>query len=227
MTNETNIIWNKDQISELTEIICQAWDKTSNGQHKLSNTILELSGMSGRKYRAFINNIIENIPDARYLEIGSWAGSTACSAMWKNSCTITCIDNWSEFGGPRDIFNSNIQTVLTPCIDFKFIESDFRQVDFNNIGKYNLYLYDGPHTGQDQYDGIRLALPALDNEFILIIDDWNWYQVQHGTKKALTELGLNIMLSLEITTTTDGSHGYPECEHSDWHNGYFLAVVSQ
>jgi hypothetical protein len=67
--------------------------------------IYSIDGMSGTKYRFFINSLVRGLPDARYLEVGSWAGSTLCSAIHGNKVLAVAIDNWSEFGGPRDAFN--------------------------------------------------------------------------------------------------------------------------
>ena len=55
-----------------------------------------MEGLSRRKYRSLINNLVQKIKDPRYLEIGTWLGSTACSAAFKNDLKITCIDNWSQ-----------------------------------------------------------------------------------------------------------------------------------
>ena len=55
-----------------------------------------MDGLSGRKYRSLINSLINKVKNPSYLEIGSWLGSTACSAAFKNKLTITCIDNWSQ-----------------------------------------------------------------------------------------------------------------------------------
>ena len=63
-----------------------------------------MEGLSGRKYRSLINNLVEKIEKPSYLEIGSWLGSTACSAAFKNDFKITCIDNWSQH------FLKNFQT---------------------------------------------------------------------------------------------------------------------
>jgi hypothetical protein len=73
-----------------------------------------IDGMSGQKYRTFINNLVGSYPDARYLEIGSWGGSTATAALYGNSVKALCIDNWSQFGGPRTTFFANIERVLCP-----------------------------------------------------------------------------------------------------------------
>jgi len=57
-----------------------------------------------------------------------------------------------------------------------FIERNFREVDFCHLGKFNVYLFDGPHSYKDQFDGVMLAEPALDEIFVLVVDDWNWEQ---------------------------------------------------
>ena len=64
---------------------------------KLPDEIKFMSGMSGRKYRYLINNLISLIDNPRYLEIGCWAGSTACSALYGNKAKAVCIDNWLKF----------------------------------------------------------------------------------------------------------------------------------
>jgi hypothetical protein len=182
--------------------------------------------MSGQKYRSFINAFVRSSGDARYLEVGSWAGSTATAALFQAKAKALCIDNWSLFGGPRSQFFSNIETVLTPNIDFEFLEKDFRSVDYTAIGKFNIYLFDGPHEYSDQYDGVMLAQPALDNRHLLIVDDWNWVQVRAGTLQALKETGCAVESSIEVHTPLD-SDGNPALggKKSDWHNGYFMGVI--
>ena len=161
------------------------------------------------------------------MEIGSWAGSTACSAIYNNKLLITCIDNWSEFDGPKNSFFTNINANSNKDTNFSFIESDFRTVDYSSIGKYNIYLFDGPHDYIDQKDGIVIVQSALDDTYILIVDDYNWSRVRNGTIDALKELNQSVVASIEIRTTDDESHGYLHGKNSDWHNGYFIAVISK
>jgi hypothetical protein len=52
---------------------------------------------------------------------------------------------------------------MNDAISFRFIEDDFRKINYTDIGKFNVYLFDGPHDEEDQYDGIALAQPALDD----------------------------------------------------------------
>jgi len=196
--------------------------------NKLPDHIMKLPGMSGRKYRRFINRLVHETPDAAYLEIGCWSGSTTCAAMAGNKVRVVCIDNWSEFGGPKAEFEKNIASVISLQTDFRFIECDFRSVDYRALGKpLNVYLYDGPHQYQDQYDGIVIAQPALAETHVLVVDDWNWPFVRHGTLDALRALGIEVPFSIEVRTTQADCHPAHAGYSSDWHNGYFLAVCKK
>jgi hypothetical protein len=187
-----------------------------------------IEGMSGQKYRTFINNFIGSHPDARYLEIGSWRGSTAAAALNGNSVKAICIDNWSQFGESKSAFLGNIERVRSqsPNVDLRLIENDFRRVDYTSLGRFNIFLFDGPHEELDQYDGIMVARPALEKSFVLIVDDWNWRQVRFGTFRAIRDTGYLIACSVEIRTTLDNTHARLQGRHSDWHNGYFIAVLA-
>jgi hypothetical protein len=190
-----------------------------------TDLVRAIDGLSGQKYRTFINNLVKYHPDPRYLEIGSYTGSTATAAISGNVVKVTCIDNWSELGGPKATFFANIEAARSPGLDFRFIESDFGGVDYASLGRFNIYLFDGPHEEQDQYDGIMIVRPALDQPFVLIVDDWNYSQVRIGTLRAIRDAGYSLVSSVEIRTTHDGSHPSVYGKNSDWHNGYFIAVV--
>ena len=57
-------------------------------KRKIDQWILNIRGLSGRKYRNLINNLISKLKNPSYLEIGSFTGSTACSAAAKNTLKI-------------------------------------------------------------------------------------------------------------------------------------------
>jgi hypothetical protein len=204
-----------------------SFDKALNYESKLPSWILNIQGMSGKKYRHFINNLISLISNCKYLEIGSWKGSTLASALFDNEVSSYVIDNWSEFGGPKEEFESNIKKCIdesTSSIKFIFEEKNYTDVDYSCIGKYNVYFYDGPHQYQDQYSALNLCLNSLDDEFIFICDDWNWDHVEQATRDALNKCNLKVLYSIDIKCELgDGWHG----ELSDWHNGYYIAVIKK
>ena len=211
-----------------TQKLKDAFERAMSLDTKVPDWLLDLEGMSGVKYRYFINALIESLTEVQYLEVGSWKGSTVCAAMYQNPGSAICIDNWSKFGGPKSEFLDNIQKVTTPKTKIKLIEKDFRQIDWYSLPKSDVYLFDGPHKEQDQIDGIRLALPALKNEFFLIVDDYNFKQVRRGTKTAIDKNSLFVHCAIEVRTSqTDHLPTFFRANSSDWHNGYFIAFVSK
>ncbi len=212
---------------ELTKIVDMAFDRAISRRSHVSTSVLEMNGMSGRLYRMFINNVIRFAPDPRYLEVGSWAGSTACSAMDKNVCKIVCIDNWSLFGGPKEEFFENTNRYKTGHVDFEFVEEDFRKVDVGSLGKFNVYLFDGPHEKQDQYDGLAMYKEALDDDVIFIVDDWNWPFVRSGTMEAIRDTGFKVDFAVEVRSSSNDEHAAVHGQRGDWHNGYFLSKLSR
>jgi len=212
----------------LSKATYDSFQRALVNKHELPDWIVSMDGMSGKKYRFFVNNLISLLDSPRYLEIGSWSCSTACSAIHGNSLSALCIDNWSEFGGPKQTFVENISKAKSLSCDYRFIEDDFRSIDFKDLGfNANVYLFDGPHNEQDQYDGIRLAIPSLQREFILIVDDYNMHEVRSGTERAIRDCALSIQSSIEVRTTINGTHPLVHSQNSDWHNGYYIAHLAQ
>ena len=207
---------------------------------KIPDWLKFMPGMSGKKYRYFINNLVSLTENPRYLEIGSWTGSTVCSALYGNAAKAVCIDNWitiPEEEEVRKFFNTedqkktfeiNTKKVITEKINFQFIESDFRKVNYKQLGKFNIYCYDALHDSKSQYDGIAIVQPALDNIFTLIVDDWNLKEVRNGTFNAFGDLGISVISKIDIKTTQNNA--MPKLLHShysEWHNGYFIAVCEK
>lgn len=209
----------------LVAALRDAFEQACGESSRLTEAIETMEGMSGRRYRRFANFLISQLPQAAYLEVGCWTGSTLCAAMHGNRLRAFAIDNWSMFGGPIQEFLRNVANCDSADVDFNMLTADFRNVNYHSLGRFNAFLFDGPHSYQDQYDGLVLAQPALASEFVFMVDDWNWSQVRDGSFAAVRDLGLEVLQGIEVRTSFDNTH--PECarQHSDWHNGYWLAVL--
>jgi len=191
---------------------------------KITPDILSIHGMSGIYTRHFYNNIM-SMDDARYLEIGTWKGSSVCSAMCNNKATVVCIDNWSEFGGPKEEFLENFEKFKGQN-NAQFIEADCFTIDVSTLPKFNVYMFDGNHEEESHYRALTHFFPCLDDEFIFIVDDWNWEDVRTGTLNSFKNLNMDIIYETEIRTTDDNTHppwGSPA--QLDWHNGIYVAVI--
>jgi hypothetical protein len=182
------------------------------------NQILKMEGMSGKKTRHFYNNIC-SMDDARYLEIGTWKGSSLCSAMYGNRMTCVAVDDWSEMWGPKEEFMSNFNKFKGDN-NATFIEKNCWDIDPNTIGKFNIYMYDGNHTTTSHFQALSHYLPCLDNEFIYLVDDWNWENVRNGTMDSIKKNNLRVLYQKWIHTP--GNH-----PRNDWHNGISIFVLKK
>lgn len=173
---------------------------------KLSSEILSLNGMSGTKGRILLNGLASK-PETRYCEIGSWKGSTICSAAYLNSGVFYAIDNFSEFGGPRQELLANIAKFV-PYV--RFVEGDcFQQELIDKLPKFNVYFYDGAHKYEDQKNALVKYYDKLDDRFLLIVDDFVGQEAQNGTYDAIEELNLKIETERLLGCTVDSDpRGY-------------------
>jgi hypothetical protein len=197
-----------------------------NGISSISQDIINLEGMSGTKTRHFYNNVLKNISNPVYLEIGTWRGSTVCSAMYDNLATVVCIDNWSEFGGPFTDFLNNFNKFKGQN-NAQFIESDCFKVDIQQLPKFNIYMYDGCHKEESHYNALIHYYDCLDDTFVFIVDDWNWEQVRNGTNNAIKTLNLEIVFVKEIRTSMDNSVPPQPMLSSEWWNGIGIFVLKK
>jgi hypothetical protein len=206
-------------------LIENAFKNAENNISKITNYIINMEGMSGTKTRHFYNNLL-NTEDARYLEIGTWKGSSVCSAMCGNKAKVVCIDNWSEFGGPKTDFLSNFEKFKGEN-EATFIESDCFKVNVSTLPKFNIYMYDGNHTNESHFKALLHYYNCLDDVFIFIVDDWNWKDVRDGTSNSIQKLNLKVLYEKEIRLTWDNSvTPQPELSKT-WWNGIYVAILQK
>ena len=206
-------------------LIEKSFQNAENNVSKITNDIIQMDGMSGTKTRHFYNNLLST-EDARYLEIGTWKGSSVCSAMCSNKAKVTCIDNWSEFGGPKSEFLVNFQKFKGENEAF-FIENDCFRVDVSTLPKFNIYMYDGNHTNESHFRALLHYYNCLDDVFIFIVDDWNWKDVRDGTMNSIKKLNLKVLYEREIRLTWDNSHTPVSIAKDSWWNGIYVAILQK
>jgi len=186
------------------EAVRSAFAQAEAGTSKLTEEVLRMEGMSGTKTRHFYNNLCA-MPDARYLEIGTWKGSSLCAAMCGNAAQCVCIDNWSQFAGPKEEFLQNLEK-HKGLNRVTFVEADCFAIDVSTLPKFNLYMYDGDHACESHRKALTHYLPCLDEVFVYIVDDWNAAQVRAGTRQAIADLGLEVSHERELRLTQDDTH---------------------
>jgi hypothetical protein len=208
-----------------------AFNDADNNISKITEEIINIKGFTGRKTRHFYNNLL-NIEDARYLEIGTWKGSSVCSAMYGNNANVTCIDNWSEFidynygPDPKGEFLSNFDKFKGEN-NANFIEADCYKVDVTSLPKFNIYMFDGEHSTESHYNALTYYYNCLDDIFIFVVDDWNMKSVRDGTIKSIETLNLKILYEKEIRLTWDDSHTPQPLADNTWWNGMYIAILQK
>ena len=206
-------------------LIETSFQNAENNISKITNDIIKMEGMSGTKTRHFYNNLL-NTEDARYLEIGTWKGSSVCSAMCGNKAKVVCIDNWSEFGGPKAEFLVNFEKFKGEN-DATFIENDCYKIDVSVLPKFNIYMYDGNHSHDSHYNALFHYYNCLDDIFIFIVDDWNWKGVRDGTINSIQKLNLKVLYEKAIRLTWDDSVTPEPGLSNNWWNGIYVAILQK
>lgn len=212
-------------IETYIKLVEMAFSNAENNISKITTDIINMEGASGIKTRHFYNNLLTT-ENARYLEIGTWKGSTVCSAMYGNKAKVICIDNWSEFGGPKSEFLVNFNKFKGKN-DATFIENDCYKVDVSILPKFNIYMYDGNHKEDSHYKALIHYYNCLDDVFIFIVDDWNWKDVRDGTIKSIQKLNLKVLYEKEIRLTWDNTHTAEPKASQTWWNGIYVAILQK
>ncbi|KAG5184573.1 hypothetical protein JKP88DRAFT_255350 [Tribonema minus] len=161
------------------------------GWSALTMDILAMDGLTSAMTRHFYNCLLSmkikpqlassTLTNVRYLEVGTWKGSSLVSARFGNSHVHgTAIDNWSEYGGPRDYFWGNVERFLGDDVEggAKVVFHDANAFMEGLLGNavYDIYMYDGGHEYEAHRKAITRFEPYLaDSDVsIVVIDDWNF-----------------------------------------------------
>jgi hypothetical protein len=121
--------------------------------------------------------------DEVYLEVGTYQGAMICGAMLDApnlplSPKGIAIDNFSEFdrGDNQEAFIRNINREGLGRSAY-LINHDFRHYFNSDMFEYpakiGVYVYDGAHDYNSQYEGLDLAIPHLADDSLIVVDDTN------------------------------------------------------
>jgi hypothetical protein len=198
---------------------------------ELGKDIIEYEGYTGTRTRHFYNNICnsDKLTNIKYLEIGTWNGSSSMSAVYKNNITALFIDNWCQFGGDPKIFMNNMDKFGKDSNCF-LLESDCWKVDLDELtmAPFNIYLFDGDHSELDHFKALEYYYPVLEDVFIFMVDDWNWPNVRDGTMRAIEQLNLHVLFRHEEFVSEDELKGMPEHHGKQtWWNGIGIFLLSK
>lgn len=186
-----------DKIVQIQACISMA----EKGLSRLKEDVLQIGGYTSTKIRHLLNNL--GMVSNTYFEIGSHRGSTFCAATYQNinlQKAIAC-DNFSEFSesAPHDEFLRNAEQFCSPS--WYLIAKDCFEISYLPQG-IDLYLYDGSHAQWAQKKALTYFHKFLPDEFIFLVDDYQWEDVRKGTEEGIKECGLEILFARELGMDT-------------------------
>ncbi len=185
-------------LAALSSAICMSDDTQA--------PFLLMPGLSGRSFRVFMNLLFQHFEDPHYLELGVGAGSVMASALHANRITALGVDNYSDQRYTRTGFERNIAAVDLSRASVTLAERQFNEVDTTWPAPFDVVFYDGPTKPSVVLEALSVALPAMRNIAIYILDDWNSLEVQEGYRLFMAAGLAREVGSTEIRTTLDGSH---------------------
>lgn len=150
----------------------------------------EIFGLTSLKIKMLLNNIVSSLEGINYLEVGTYRGATMiCVASSENVKNAYGIDNFCYNPYTVEIWNpkgwTNIRYALLDSLErtklldkVKVIEGDIRDttVNLKNIikSKINMMFFDiDSLTEKELITSLHNIKPTLDNEFLLIMGNYN------------------------------------------------------
>jgi|GEM_PF-1514193 len=144
--------------------------------------LAEMPKMSTIAIGAIVNSAVAAMaPGTAFVNVGVWHGYSFLAGLLDNPDKRAFgIDNFSQFGGPRDEFLARFESLRSP--EHSFADSDYR--DFFQSGfsePIGVYIYDGEHSYENQLEGLRVAEPFFADDCLIVVDDTNWRAPRKAT----------------------------------------------
>jgi hypothetical protein len=144
--------------------------------------ILEIPRMSTFANAAVIRRAVEEMaPGAAYVNVGVWHGFSLFAGMIGNTDRrVVGIDDFSQFGGPRDEMTARFRGFASA--NHAFHDMDYaRYFETAHQGPIGLYFYDGEHSYANQLRGLEVAEPFFAADCLVLVDDTNLPEPRQAT----------------------------------------------
>ena len=209
----------------MKEHIEQSIKNARLGVSNLTAEQLAITGFSTPTIRHLFNNLC-NI-DGVYAEVGLWCGGTFCSAFNKNLIAVGIEDFSQPFHRERveqelmrNIVDNEQRAKRVNLLRMDFFnDSTMEAFPYTDV---KIFFYDAEHSKQSQAKALPRFIDKLADEFIYIVDDYNWSDVHEGAHDGIAELSDRI----EVLHSWDLS-GERLQDDSIWHNGVAIFLIKK
>ena len=194
-----------------------SWSKTNFPTKDELISLSKVEGMSTAANCFLINEVCKSLSkDELYLNIGVWNGLTYFAGLINTNCRAIGVDNFSQFGGPKENFLNHYNKYKRK--DSEFFDIDYVEYFKTHKVKIDFYFYDGHHSYDNQYKAIIEAAPFLEKGSLVLIDDTNGEAPKNATLNALKDLKLDYDIWVDFTTAHN-------CHPTYW-NGLLLCQIT-
>jgi hypothetical protein len=218
-------------------IVEHSLNQAVNCYRSLSDASIGMSGMSGYKYRYFVNNVMKQLTAPKYLEVGVMAGSSITSAVdGVYGVEALGIDNFSTSTSTVSQVEAAVAAVTLSGSTVSIMDKDFLTVNFAGRGPFNVYLYDIGREQSNYELSVVQASAALADDLIFIVGDWDHAygggdsELNAGIRASIVQAGYTIKYHVDVQSGGYyESTGNPSSEvaSTPWQNGYGIFVLSR
>lgn len=183
------------------------------GQVAVPPKVMTVGGFCGLKTRQFIHQLC-GAPIRSYLEVGVLHGATLGAAIAGNPhLRAVGIDNFSQpdFHADPDTTRANLARLGSATL----LVGDAFEMKAEALEPVDVFFYDGDHGREATERGLRHFRAAFASPCVVLVDDFNWEQVQGGVYAA----GLRPEREYCLGSGR-------ESDAAGWWNGLYVAVVA-
>lgn len=214
------------------ELLIKAIEDADQMISPLPSEQYQVPALTSLRIRHLLNSIGKL--GTKYLEVGVHKGGTftASVAGSDNLKEIVAIDSFesdendyektvNQYGKARPEFEEWAKKFVPSSSKFELVVSDSFQVDLKKLPKQiDIYLYDGDHSKLSQEMALTYYKDVLADEFIFMVDDFDWGEVEEGTRSGIEKARLEIVYEKHLRSK--GSH-----DNDSWWNGFYVALLKK
>jgi hypothetical protein len=191
--------------------------------------LVDVQGFSSPRVCQFLNELVRRMPaNEHYLEIGTFAGLTLCSAIQNNAGKRAFACDKFRFYGKYTGFGflakrrllANLKRYAAGSAQVSMMHTSSRALFKRELvqAPVGVYFYDGDHSYESTYHGVVAGAKLLSQRSVLLMDDWNDPAIRAATRSGIQDAGLRIEWERELegNQTQDG-----------WWNGLGVFYLSK
>lgn len=217
------------------ELIIDAIERAKNHQSKMDDVAWSVPALSSLKIRHLMNNL--GAISTRYWECGVHKGGLFCSTIRNNPNIIIAgaNDSFESDENSEDKalpqFESNVMKCKSPDTTFVLRIGDTFELDpITGPTGIDLYLFDADHSYESQRKAMTHFLPAMADEFIVCVDDYDWRDVEFGTQDGIRrdlekrdQGGVGALVEVLFEERFVGN----DHDNDGYWNGFYIALLKK